>query len=246
VWDFSGDYTVRSPNDFASLKTGYGLRIYDQNRLERYDIVQNVFVLQPNLKFEKLLATFPANYGHYIVGDHSYLSAASAGNVNNIMLGRSTMAQVGAVYNAKDYLTAINDDEDRSGNEIVGLGGIFWFFANNEGFLNLRCGVNKDWTNGKNWEHWGNKFGASLLVPFWEKFRFNTQGELALQFYDNNHTVFGNERRDQKYSLSTLLTYEIFKNSEIHFQYTYVNNRSKISLYEYDRHILSTSVLLKF
>jgi len=245
IYDFRGDYTIKSPNKFLSLKAAYGLRLYDQNKLERYDVVSNSFGLQPSATFEKVLVSFPVNYTHNIVNDTTYLATTTAGNLNNIALGDSRMAQVGTIYKFKDYFTASSDDEDRSGNEVIGLGGLFWFFSNNEGFFTLRCSTNKDWTDGKNWEYWGTKAGAGLMLPFCKKFKLNTQAETSFQFYDNTHTTFDEKRRDQVYSLSSLLSYEIYKNTELHFQYTYVNNQSNLEVHEYDRHIFGTAVQIK-
>ncbi|NQT22314.1 MAG: DUF2860 family protein [Candidatus Omnitrophica bacterium] len=247
VWDFRGDYTVKSPNDFATLKTGYALRISKQNDFGRYDMVINHFSTQSNFSFDKILVTFPVNYTHTVVDEKNYLSAVTAGNVNNIILARSQMAQLGIIYKFEDFLRPPFGAENREGNELMGTGGYFWFFAKNEGFFNIRYTISKDWAEGNNWQYWGNRATAVLLVPFWERFTFNLQGDCFFQFFDNINTVYGKKRKDQVYSLNSLLSYEIIKDTvELQLQYTYVNDQSNINIYKYDRQVVSCGVQYRF
>lgn len=246
IYDFKGDYTFRAPDNPLTLKTGYALRISKQNDFGRYDTIINNFTVQPNISFDNILMTFPVNYSHTIVDEKNYLSAVALGNINNILLGKSQMAQLGGIYKYKDYLRPPYGDEDRTGNELIGTGGLFYFFANNKGFLNLRYSFNKDWTEGSNWEYCGNKISAGILIPFWKIFKFNLQGEAFLQHFDNTHTVYDKKRKDQSYSVSSLLSCELIENTELQVQYTYVNNQSNLNIYEYDRHVISGAVQYKF
>src|SRR3989338_4963587 len=161
--DLKGDYTFKPKDSTLNLKTGYGFHFAKQNDLGKYDTMTNNVSLQPNISLEKVLVTFPANYSHTVVDEKNYLSAVTAGNINNILFGKSYMGQLGVVYKFKDYLRTTSGDEDRSGNELLTTGGIFYFFAKNEGFLGLRYSINKDWTEGENWEYVGHKISASIL-----------------------------------------------------------------------------------
>ena len=246
VWDFNGDYTLRSPSNFLSLKTGYGLRFAKHNDFGRYDYLSNSFSVQPNIALERVLVTFPTNYIHTIVDEKNYVSQVSTGNMNNILLDKSLMAQLGILYKHKDYLRPPFGNEDRTGNELTGTSGLFWFFAGNEGVVSLRYSLNKDWTKGNNWEYWGNRFSGGALIPVWDKMKLNLQGDIFLQNFNNTNTIFDQRRCDQVYSLSSQLSYEIVKNVEVQFQYTYVNDRSNVGIYQYDRHIFSSAVQCKF
>ena len=246
VWDLKGDYTFKLPDSVLSLKTGYGLHISKQNDFGRYDTIGNNFSIQPNISLEKIRITFPVNYNHTIVNEKNYLSTIALGNVNNIVLGTSHMGQLGVIYKYKDYLRPSSGDEDRTGNELVGTCGFFWFFLENKGFLGIRYGYNKDWTEGENWEYSGHKATVSILLPFLEKFKFNVNGEVFLQNYDNTHTTYDKKREDLVYNASSSVSYEIIDNIELQFRYTYVNNQSNISLYEYTRQVISGGVQYKF
>jgi len=246
VWDFQGDYTVRSPHNFYNLKTGYRLRINKQNDFGKYDMITNYFSTQSNFSFNKVLVSFPISYAHTIVDEKNYLSTVTVANLNNFLYAKSRIVQLGIIYKFEDFLRPPFGDENREGNELMGTGGLFWFFADNDGFVNLKYTVSKDWAEGVNWQYWGNRCTGSLLVPFWKKFKFNLQGDVFLQFFDNVNTFFDKRRRDQVYSLSSLLSCEVFKNIDIQFQYTYVNDQSNINLYQYDRHVVSGGVQYRF
>jgi tetratricopeptide (TPR) repeat protein len=247
VYDLKADYTFRTEDNFASLKAGYGLRISKQNDFGAYDTISNNFSLQGNLSYEKLLITFPVGFTHTIVDDDPYLGTVSAGNINNLMVGSNQMAQAGIIYKYNDYLKSSSiSTEDRTGNDIMGTCGWFWFFSDNKGFINLRYSLNKNYTKGENWENLGNKVGAGVLFPFADKFKVSVNGEGYFQNYDNTHTIYGKKRKDQTYGVGSLLSYEIMKNFEFQVKYTYVNERSNLKIYEYDRHMVSTGVQFKY
>lgn len=157
------------------------------------------------------------------------------------------MAQLFFKYQNKEFLQSpVNDDEDRDANNYAGGTGMFWFFADKKGFLNLRYEISKDDTEGSNWEYIGNKFGATLLVPLHEKFKVTAFGEVFLQDFENDHTVYRRERDDDQYTAGCMLAYNLFKDTEIQLRYTYINNDSNIAVYDYDRNIYSGGVEYKF
>ncbi|MFH1996528.1 MAG: tetratricopeptide repeat protein [Candidatus Omnitrophota bacterium] len=246
VFDLSCDYTLKSEDEISKTKAGYAIRYSKQNDFGNYDMVANNFSLQPSFVFDKLRVSLPASYGHTIVNGKNYLSSASVGEMNNYMLGKTKMAQAGILYKSKKYLRPPFGDEDRTGNELLGTGGLFLFFMKNKGYVNLKYSVNKDWPEGANWEYWGNRISAGFLLPVGENFKLNAQSDFFLQQYSNIHTVFAKKRKDQTYSLSTVLSYEFMKNAEIQTQYTFVSQQSNINVYEYDRNVISCAVQYKF
>jgi len=247
VYDIKGDYTFRTEDNFASLKTGYNFHVSKENDLGRYDVVANSFNAQGNLSYEKVLVTFPVNYNHNIVDDKNYLSTVTAGNVDNIMVTTTQMAQIGALYKYNDYLRApFIEDEGRSGNELFAIAGWYWFFNQNKGFVNIRYTMDRNWADGTNWEYWGHKVGLGVLYPITDKFKASIMNEIFFQDFDNKNTLFDKYRTDQTYSICPGISYEVMKNFEIQFNYTYVNERSTVNIYQYDRHVVSIGAEFKY
>ena len=157
------------------------------------------------------------------------------------------MAQFMFKYQKNDFSRApIIPEEDRDSNYYAGGLGWYHFFAENKGFFGLHYQLNKDDTKGIDWEYLGNKFDATVLFPFMKKFRASLAGEVFLQDFDNTHAIFDVKRRDQIYTVSTMLGYNFWKSAELQFRYTYVNDNSNIAVYDYDRSIYSLGIEYKF
>jgi len=244
VW---GDYTCRTEDNFLSLKAGYGLRISKQNELGNYDYMGNNVLVQGNVAFDKVLVTFPLTYNHTTVAGKNYLSSLSVGNINNFMIAKDQMVQMGLMYIRDDYLRRpALSAENRSGNEVMAMVSWFHFFANNEGFVNLRYLFNKDWTKGSNWDFYGNKIGASVLYPVWDKIKLSVNGEIFFQDFNNTNTIYVRKRRDRVLTAGAFLSYEFLKNIELQFRYTYINEYSNLVIYKYNRFIASTGIQCRF
>ena len=157
------------------------------------------------------------------------------------------MAQGFVKYQYRDYLWAPSTpDENRDGNDFGGGLGWYFFFAKNKGFVNLRYALNKDWTEGNNWEYLGNRGTATVLIPVLDKLNFTLSSDVFLQDFSKTHTTYNVYRKDKIYTLSSLIAYKFFKDSEIQAQYTFVKDDSNISVYDYNRNIYSVGVEFKF
>ncbi|MBN2121390.1 MAG: tetratricopeptide repeat protein [Candidatus Omnitrophica bacterium] len=240
------EYNHYFKDDF-SLKGQYYFYYAKQNDLGFYDTISNTLVVQPSWNFEKSLLAFPLSYNHTIINDTSYLSNPSASAIYNFMIADSNMGQVYLAYSNKDYLWSPSmPDEDRDSNEASSGLGWYFFFAKKKGFFNLRYGFNREWTEGNNWEYFGNKINAALLIPLFEKLNLTISGGTFFQRFLSSHSIFNVYRRDNVYTASSLIAYKFLEDSEIQVQYTYVRDSSNISIYDYDRNIYSIGVQLKF
>jgi len=246
VYTATAEYNHRV-NDKFSLKTQYLFYYAKQNNLGFYDMVSNTFAVQPALNIGNGLLSFPLTYNHTLVNDKAYLSSPGATSVYNVMIGTSMMVQAHLKYIYKDYLwEPTSVDEDRTGNEIGGGIGWYLFYAKNKGFLNLRYALNREWTDGMNWRYIGNRASATLLMPLLEKLNLTVSGDMFFQNFTNSHSVFNVYRKDNVYTLSSLLAYKIYKDSEIQLQYTFVKDDSNVSVYRYNRNVYSAGVDIKF
>ncbi len=242
----TADYELRA-NEKMTLLAHYGLYWAKQNDLGFYDTVTNNFILQPTFYFKNSVLTIPSGYNHSLVNDKAYLSNPVTTPIYNVMVGSHNMAQAFLRYQYLDYLWApIIPDENRDGSDFGGGVGWYYFYAKNKGFLNLRYGANRDWTEGANWNYIGNRATATLLVPVFDKLNWTVSGDMFLQGFTRSNSVSHIYRKDQVYTLSTLLAYKFYKDSEIQAQYTFVKDDSNISVYGYDRNITSIGVELKF
>jgi Tfp pilus assembly protein PilF len=246
VYTAQAEYNKRF-NDLFALKGQYFFYYGKQNNLGFYDTLSNTFAMQPSFYYKNSMLTLPMGWGLTNVNDKFYLSTPTAAAVYNYMVNNTNMAQAYARYQNFNYIWAPNSvDENRDGNEFAGGLGWYFFFAKNKGFLNLKYGASRDWTEGCNWNYIGNRATATLLVPVFDKLNWTVSGDFFLQDFTRSNSIFNVYRKDMVYTLSTLVAYKFYKDSEVQAQYTYIKDDSNIGLYGYNRNITSIGVEIKF
>ncbi|MBP7055566.1 MAG: tetratricopeptide repeat protein [Candidatus Omnitrophica bacterium] len=242
----TADYDMKL-NDMVTLTAHYGFYWAKQNDLGFYDTLTNNFLLQPTFYFKNSVLTIPSGYNHTLVNDKAYLSNPVTTSIYNVMVGNSSMLQSFLRYQYRDYLwQPITPAEDKDGSDFGGGVGWYTFFAKNKGFINIRYALNKEWTDGNNWEYVGNRVGATVLVPVLDKLNVSVTGDAFFQNFANSNTIFGVVRKDQVYTVSSLVAYKFYKDSEVQLQYTFVKDSSNVSFYDYNRNIYSAGVEIKF
>ena len=234
-------------NDRFGLKGEYMGLVSKQNNLGFYDMVSNTVALTPNVYFPFGLLSMPTGYNWTSVNDKAYLSTPSTALVYSQMLGPSNMVQGLLKYQYKIYFwDPFIADEDRDGADFTGGVGWFIFFMKNKGFVNFRYAWDREWTKGCNWDYTGNRPTVMILMPLTDKLNATVTGDLYMQKFTNRNTVFNIYRQDKMATVSTLLAYKFYKDSEIQLQYTYSKDDSNIGVYKYQRNVFSAGVELKF
>jgi len=246
VYTAQAEYNKRF-NEYVGLKGQYLFYYAKQNDLGFYDMMSNTFVVQPSFYYKNSMLTIPTGVGLTNVNDKFYLASPSTAAVYNLMVNSVNMAQAYLKYQYYGYNWGPSvPSEDRDGNELAGGLGWYYFFAKNKGFLNLRYGANRDWTAGSNWNYIGNRVTAAALVPVMDKLNWTVSGDIFFQGFTRTNTTASIYRKDQVYTISTLLAYKFYKDSEIQAQYTFVKDDSNMSIYSYNRNITSIGVEIKF
>ncbi|MBI5748219.1 MAG: DUF2860 family protein [Nitrospinae bacterium] len=119
----------------------------------------------------------------------------------------------------------------------------------NKGFINGRYEYNREDVKGKNWKYSGNRFGLSLLSPLTlitQNLTLNLGGEAYSQNFDNTHTVFLKKRGDTTYTFNTMLTYNIYDDVDIQLQYVDIRGVSNISVYDYNKNMVTIGLEGRF
>lgn len=229
-----------------SFKTQYSFYINDHYDLKRYDVQSHTLAIVPGYNFSYGQISLLTNYNYTLVDDDRYLRTYLLSPTYSFALNKNQFMQVTLKYQGKQYRNPpINSNENRNGKDYAG--GISWFylFFEGKGFFNIRYDLNKEDTSGQNWRYSGNKIGTGLLYPITKKLTLNINGEAYLQNFEHTHTVFNEKREDATYTGVSMLSYKIFENTDIELQYVYVRGVSNISVYDYDKTIISGGIALK-
>ncbi len=246
VYTGLGEYRLKMTDRF-SVTPQFSFYRAHQNSIGILNVTSYTGTVTPNYNFDKGTIGLPVGYNYTDVGESKYVTTLSATPTLNYLLGKTNMAQATFKYQKNDFARpAIIPDENRNSNFFAGSLGWYHFFDENRGFFGARYELDKDDTKGSNWRFLGNRFDATVLYPFWEKFKASLAGEIFLQDFDKTNSIFGKDRNDQVYTVSSMLAYNFWKAAELQFRYTFVKDKSNISVYDYNRNIFSLGLEYKF
>lgn len=234
-------------NDNLGIDGQYSMYFAHQNDLGAYDVLSHTVVVTPNYYFKNGTLGIASGYNYTDVGRSKYMTTISASPLINYIIGNKHMLQANFKYQKKDFARdPFIPDEDRNSNDYGGGLGYYFFFAENKGFFGLHYGLNKEDAKGVNWRYLGNRFTATVLYPFFKKFKLSVAGDAFLQDFSDTNTIFRVKRDDKVYTVSSMLAYNFWKEAELQFRYTYVRDNSNITVYDYDRSIYGLGIEYKF
>jgi hypothetical protein len=231
-WSFNGQFSFAA-NTYHTTST--------------HDTIVPSISLIPGYNFTNGAVTFPLSYSHVWLDDHEYMTVSSVRPTLNIMLFPGHIGQFSAGYTKRELVQApINIDEDRDGNVYSVSAGYLYPFSQGRGVFNIRYEYSKDEAQGKNWDNTGNRISAALLVPVTGKVNLSVSGDMLLQHYENTHTAFGVKRRDDIYSGSAGIIWELAKNLNLNLQYSHTRADSNIAVYDYKRNVYMAGIEYSF
>lgn len=129
------------------------------------------------------------------------------------------------------------------------------FFIFEEGKHYFKLGYQFDFEDaeGKNWSHWGHRYlmGFQYGLPWWElKFRYDLDAHW--RFHRYKHSLQPTEatgtrhRRDREPVHLVSLSKDFLNDFTVSLDYLFDKNKSNIATYDYNRHVVTTSVTWRF
>jgi hypothetical protein len=70
--------------------------------------------------------------------------------------------------------------------------------------------------------------------------------EAFFQIYRNEHTIYDVKRRDKTYSAMAGLIWDVHRHVSLNALYNFTRGESNIDLYDYNQHLYTVGVELKF
>jgi tetratricopeptide (TPR) repeat protein len=225
----------------------WGLYSYYQNfhrRLTKFDMWSNTIGLTPMYTWANSRFWLPFTFNYTDVEADKYYTAFTV-TPSYLYLLTPKWAIEGNLRLARRYYwfpTTLPED-NRSGKNIAASLAGYYFFKNQQGFLQLRFTYEHDFTSGDNWDNNTYRLTLSALYPLTEKFKVRGFLDLALQpyvhnFFNGNPLVVNPKREDQLLMLGVEATYAVWKGLEVNAHYYFVRDDSNIAIYDYRRHII--------
>ena len=236
-------------NERFGAKLLYDLYFAKQNDLHAFDVNSHTLGAVPSWYVGSHVVSVPVQYNYTWVDGDQFLSTVTVNPLANLKLAGNLLGQVGVKLQAKDYKRPpSNPNEDRDAVRWAPGAGWFYFFNKAKSFLNARYEYDAENADGGNWDYDGHRVSLAVQVPVpnIEKLKLTVAGDLYRQDFDKTHTSFAVRREDEAVTGSLLLTWALNPVWDAQVRYTYVNHNSNISIYEYQRNIISTGMTAKF
>ena len=225
----------------------WALYSYYQNfhrRLTKFDMLSNTVGLTPMYTWTNSRFWLPFTFNYTDVESDKYYTAFTL-TPSYLYLFTSNWAIEGNLRLARQYywFPTLFPQDDRSGRNIAASLAGYYFFKNQQGYLQFRFTYEHYFTSGTNWENDAFRLSLSALYPFTEKFKVRGFVDLAFQPYTNNffngNPLVTNPKRDDTILMVGVEgTYAIWKGLEINAHYYYIQDSSNIAIYDYNRHII--------
>jgi Flp pilus assembly protein TadD len=219
---------------------------YYQNfhrRLTKFDLWSNTLGLTPMYTWSSSRFWIPFTFNYTDVEADKYYTAYTL-TPSYLHLFSSSWAIEGNLRLARQYywFPTLFPQDERSGRNIAASLAGYYFFKNQQAFLQLRFTYEHFFTGGSNWDNNVYRLSLSALYPFTDRFKVRTFLDLALQPYENTFFsgvpgVVNPKRDDQILMFGLEATYAIWKGLEINAHYYYIRDDSNIAIYDYNRHI---------
>ncbi|OGR30982.1 MAG: hypothetical protein A2139_08360 [Desulfobacca sp. RBG_16_60_12] len=253
------EYLILPSGPFSVL-TQYS---YFQNfhpAVQGYDIMNHFMGVTPTYGFKNGRFWLPMNYTYMDLQSDKYYTGFLANPTYLHLVTERLGLEVGARYNRQYYWTPVFLTQDnRTGNAWGGNVGLYYFFKNQQGFVQARFMYLHNNTTGSNWDSSSYNLLFSLLWPISEKLKYNVFLDLTNQPFENtfyNGATVGNilgaplipqsRRHDLIAMLGMQATYELFKGLEASLHWYFIRDDSNVNLYTYSRHIAGGQLAYRY
>ena len=228
---------------------------YFQNfhpRLYQYDLLSNSPGLTPTYQFENGRLSVPFIYNNTLVKYDAYYSAFNLDPTYLHLLTPNVGLEVGGILEREYYWYPISfSQDDQSGRDLGGSLGVYYFFKNQQGYLQSRFSYVHDWTGGTNWDESSYRLLTTLLYPITPRLKVSVFVDLMLQpynfrFYGGNPPFYEDKRYDKDLTTGLTLSYQIWKGLEGNIHYYFIRDDSNVSLYNYNRHLAGVQLSYRY
>ncbi len=243
------EYNFNAQGPF-SLLTQYA---YFQNfhpTLTAFDIMSHYLSAIPTYSYKDGRVWLPFNYNYVDVQSDKYYTGFFVSPAWLHLLNQNVGIEMGARYHRNYYWTPVNiPQDDRSGKDLGGSLGVYYFFKQQTGFIQARISYDHDGTTGANWDAQNYRLLLAILYPITDKLKAAAFLDLDLQPYDHQFFTgvgYENKRQDEILTTGLTLTYQLPKGFDLNLHYFFTRDKSNINLYNYSRNIVGAQLAYRY
>ena len=247
------------PNGPINLWASYSFYQTFHPRLTQFDLLSHTFGVTPVYSNSSGRLWLPFTYNYSDVQSDKYYTAFAAYPTYLRLLTPSLGVEVGGAYARKYYWFPVNFPQDnRSSKYLGGSLGLYYFFKEQQGYLQARVSYEHDFAYGSNWDASGYRLLLAAQYPVSPRLKLRTFVDLTLAPYD--HGWFSGQiisffprrfavypkREDQVVIYGAEARYALYKGLELNLHYYFVREDSNIPLYDYHRHVVGGQIGYRF
>jgi len=244
---FSFKFNYLNNFEKTTLRLNYDGSYSAYNHLSQYNYFSNdlsvkgIYKINHNLNLDLTYSVF-----YSLLDERSYLLA------NVLTPGISIYNDSNSLFitfkpfieKREFVLRPANEYEDRDGYRYGGKIELSKFYGKH--FFSLGYEIARDDTEGDNWKANQNKIHLRAYLRPINKLTTDFYCEYKLDDYLDKHKTFLIERKDKIGSFVFTAEYLINKIFSVFGRYVYVNSNSNITLYDYQRRIITLGIQVRF
>jgi len=217
-----------------------------------HDMLANTLSAAPGYNFGSFAVNLLGNYTHILRRNPSYKQYSEISSIGPLFRYVITPGHILDLYGG--YIkTHYSDepssaDEDQDSRQREGYIGYTWLLDTG-GILNFKYSYSDEDAEGDNWDNYGHRFTVNTIYPLLDNLRLQASAETLIQNYKNESTISAFNkatRKDRMYTGSLGLVWSLNRHVSLMASYTATRAYSNIFIYDYDRHIFSTGIELRY
>ena len=230
--------------DHISLGPTYSFYQSLQAELTDFNVQQHLpgFLLDISLSKNVILKAF-YNYEYTTVGNEEYVSAHNISPVVTIAEGSGFFIVLRYQYQDKDFKDSDMFPNNSERDGFNNLGGISQYVPLTRlCLLGLHYTYDYDSAAEKYWSYRGNAGHADLRFDLGKNWILDLYGQYYRKDYKADYPGTSTKRSDKMTTFYSNLTKTFASRFDITAGWTYVNNKSNIDVFEYDRNIATLTI----
>jgi Tfp pilus assembly protein PilF len=245
-WLHLPDWTGRTEYSFYQ-------NFHRDDLLEDFNIQNHQFIFNGGRRIgqSELLLQYELQYA--LLGGDSFMLKQTIGPRFILPESKQNLTELSYQFGAKrfDDIEALFPNNSERNVQTHKAGFTHYYIFESKG--NLHGGyffereIAGELPNEDDWTFSGHRFAAGFVLPPWRQLILAADAEYVFRTFDHGNQQPPNEKRDDHELLAIVtLTRSFGARLDLSLQYLHQQNRSNISLFEYDRNIYGMIATIKF
>lgn len=179
-----------------------------------------------------------------ILGTSKYLNSLQAGPALSILAKSRFLSKLAVPLHYNTYFQSIaNPAQDRDALDLFIQFSEFLFFSEQRRYVKIFYMYEKNFADGPDWDFQAHRAGAAFHTPIaWEISAYLFAHFILDKKFENIDSVFGAQRDDFHHYYGLILSRPVVAPLVVKLHYSFRQNTSNISFFEYDKHFAGVTL----